>query len=125
MEYLALPLLLRDGYLPRCERQQSITYAVGLLLSTRMGSMPFFPEYGCGLWDKEYADTIVANKGDIRASLRNAIATCEKRLYNTSVSITQESTSSPRGLGLKVRVTGNYRDEGGEEKKFEAAYNLG
>jgi phage baseplate assembly protein W len=125
MDYLALPLLLRDGYLPRTDLYQSIIHAVGLLLSTRVGTMPFFPDYGCDLWDKEYADTIAANKGDIRASLRNAIAVFEKRLYNTSVSIAQEDTNSPRVIGLKVKVTGNYRDESGEEQKFEAAYNLG
>jgi len=87
--------------------------------------MSFFAEYGCDLWEKEYSDTIAVNKGDIRASLRNAIATFEKRLYNTSVSIAQDNVDSPHVLGLKVKVTGNYRDESGEERKFEAAFNLG
>ncbi len=125
MDYLALPLLLREGYLPRTDLLQSITHSVGLLLSTRVGSMTFYPEYGCDLWQKEFADTIAANKGDIRASLRNAIATFEKRLYNTSVSIAQDGADSAHALGLRVKVTGNYRNESGDEQKFEAAFNLG
>jgi predicted component of type VI protein secretion system len=85
--------------------------------------MPFYPEYGCFIWDKEYADLYATNKSDIRASLRNAIDNLEKRLYNLSVSFTQENRTEVEALGLHVKVTGNFRD-GTEEKKFEAVYHL-
>ena len=124
MEYLALPLILRDGYLPRTDLKQSLTYSIGLLLSTRIGAMPFDREFGCDLWEKEFSDIVMANKADIRASLRNAIGKFEKRLYNVSVSFVNVSDSHPHVLGMSVKVSGNYRD-GSEEKKFEASYMLG
>jgi len=124
MEYLALPLIPRDGYLPRTDLKQSLIYSVGLLLSTRIGSIPFNQEFGCDLWEKEYSDIIMANKADIRASLRNAIDKYEKRLYNVSVSFVNLSDSHPHSLGVAVKVRGNYRDDG-DEKKFEASYTLG
>ena len=124
MEYLSLPLTLRDGYLPRTDLKQSLTYSIGLLLSTRIGTMPFDPEFGCDLWEKEYSDIVMANKADIRASLRNAIDKFEKRLYNVSVSFLNLSNSRSHALGIAVKVSGNYHD-GGEEKKFEASYTLG
>ncbi len=124
MEYLALPLILRDGYLPRTDLEQSLTYSIGLLLSTRIGMIPFDQEFGCDLWDKEFSDLVMANKADIRASMRNTIDKFEKRLYNVSVSFVSVSDNRPHALGMSVNVSGNYRD-GGEEKKFEASYMLG
>ncbi len=52
MEYLALPFVLREGYLEKANLQESITYSIGLILSARTGSMPFNPEYGCEIWGK-------------------------------------------------------------------------
>jgi phage baseplate assembly protein W len=124
VKYLALPLILRDGYLPRSDLKQSLTHSIGLLLSTRPGALPFEPDFGCDLWDKEYADIVTANKANIRASLRNAIDRFEKRLYNVSVSFVNMTDSHPHALGIAVKVTGNY-SEGGEKKKFEASYRLG
>jgi phage baseplate assembly protein W len=125
MEYLALPFTLRDDYLARSANlQDSISYSIGLLLSTRVGVMDFFPEYGCDIWRMEYADVYTANKADIRASLRNAIDRFEKRLYNVSVSFANLTDASPHVLGITVKVTGNYR-ENDEEKKFEGNYCLG
>ncbi|MEW5992958.1 MAG: GPW/gp25 family protein [Candidatus Zixiibacteriota bacterium] len=125
MDYLALPLLPRDGYLPRTNLRESIMYSVGLLLSTRIGSIPFQPDFGCGLWEREYADIVVASKADVRSSLRNAIDKFEKRLYNVSVSFVNLADARPHALGLAVKVSGNYRDENNEERKFEASYMLG
>ncbi len=124
MEYLSLPLVLREGYLPRTDLRESIIYSIGLLLSTRVGSMPFDPEYGCDLWDKEFSDLYTANKADIRASLRNAIGKFEKRLYNVSVSLVHSGDQIKQALGMVVKVTGNYLDDN-EEMKFEARYDLG
>ena len=124
MDYLALPFALRDGYLEKASLQESITYSVGLLLSTRQGMMQFDPAYGCDIWNKEYSDLYAANKADIRASLRNAINTYEERLYNVSVSFVSVEDSAPHSLGLAVKVSGNFKD-GGEEKNFEASYLLG
>lgn len=124
MEHLSLPLVLREGYLPRTSIKESIMYSVGLLLSTRTGSMPFRSDYGCDLWDKEYTDMLTSNKADVRASLRNAIGKYEKRLYDLSVSVTAYSVGSGHSLGMSVKVTGNFRD-GNEEMKFEATYALG
>jgi len=124
MDYLALPFVLRDGYLEKATIHESITYSVGLLLSTRQGMMHFDPEYGCDIWNKEFSDLYAANKADIRASLRNAINKYEERLYNVSVSFVSVDDSSPHSLGLAVKVSGNYKDNG-EEKKFDASYVLG
>ena len=123
MDYLALPFVLRDGFLDRGTLQESITYSVGLLLSTRQGSMAFDPEFGCDIWTKEYSDLYSANKADIRASLRNAINIYEERLYNVSVSFVSVEDSAPHSLGLAVKVSGHYK-EANEEKKFEASYVL-
>lgn len=124
MEYLSLPLVMRDGYLARAELDESIRHSIGLILSTRLGSIDFSPEFGCDLWDKEYSDFYAANKSDVRASLRNAIDRFEKRLYNANVSFDLAGEKEPHVLGIRVKVNGNYMD-GKEEKKFEATYNLG
>jgi len=125
MDYLTLPLLPTEGYFGRTELRESIVYSLGLLLSTRIGAIRFYPEYGCGLWDKEYSDVLMANKADVRAALRNAIAQFEKRLYNVSVSFTPEKSSLAHILGMQVRVRGNYRDEEKVEKDFDATFNVG
>ncbi len=124
MDYLSLPLVMRDGYLARCDLNDSIKYSVGLILSTRVGSIDFNPEFGCDLWDKEYGDLYAANKAEVRASLRNAIDNFEKRLYNVTVSFGVDEEKTTRVLGITVKVTGNFMD-GKEEKKFSASYNLG
>ena len=124
MEYLSLPLVMRDGYLARADLDDSIRHSVGLILSTRVGSIDFSPNFGCDLWEKEYADLLAANKADVRASLRNAIDNFEKRLYNVTVSFGMAGDQAPHVLGIKVKVTGNYLD-GKEEKKFGSSYNLG
>ena len=124
MEYLSLPLVMRDGYLARANLEDSIKHSVGLILSTRVGSIDFCPEFGCDLWDKEYADLYAANKADVRASLRNALDNFEKRLSSVTVSFGMAAEKATNVLGIKVKVTGNYLD-GKEEKKFEASYNLG
>jgi phage baseplate assembly protein W len=124
MEYLSIPFALREGYLSRATLEESITYSIGLLLSARAGSIPFLPEYGCDIWEKEFSDLYTANKADIRASLRNAIDKFERRLYNVSISFVNVSSDSPHILGLAVKVVGYYK-ENNEEKKYEAAFNLG
>jgi phage baseplate assembly protein W len=86
--------------------------------------MPFDPEYGCGLWEKEFSDLLTTNKSDIRANMRNAIGNFEKRLYNISVSFVSMDDNMPHTLGMVVKVTGNYRDEE-DEKKFSASYRIG
>lgn len=123
MEYLILPFALRNGYLNRGDLQESIVHSVGLILSTRAGQMPFAPEFGSEVWEREYSDIFSASKADIRAALRNAIDTLEKRLYNVSISFTPSNPYAAHRLGMVVKVTANYRDNG-EEKKFEAAYQL-
>ncbi len=124
MDYLSLPFVLRDGYLDKASLLESITYSVGLLLSTRQGMMHFDLDYGCDIWTKEFSDLYAANKADIRASLRNALNKYETRLYNVSVSFVSMDDNSPHTLGLAVKVSGNYKD-GNEEKKFDASYVLG
>jgi phage baseplate assembly protein W len=125
MEYLSLPLRLKEDYLARADStEESISYAVGLLLSTPTGTMEFLPDFGCSVWDLEFSDIDTANKSEVRASLRNAIDTFEKRLYNVTVQFTKATDSGSHSLGMRVRVTGNYREEG-EEKKFEGTYGLG
>ena len=124
MDYLALPFVLREGYLDRANFKESLTYSVGLLLCTRAGSMPFEPDYGCGIWEKEFSDLYSANKAEIRSSVRNAIDRYEKRLYNVSVSLVNVDDPAPRTMGMAVKVSGNYRDND-EEMKFEATYMLG
>ena len=124
MEYLALPFVLREGYLDRANLHESITYSIGLLLSTRREMMLFNPDYGCNIWDKEFSDIHAANKADIRASLRNAIDKFEKRLFNVSVSFMSATDDSTHTLGMVVKVSGNYKD-GKKNQQFEASYVLG
>lgn len=124
MEYLSLPLVLREGYLGRANLDESIMYSVGLILSSRIGSMHFNPEYGCGIWEKEFADLYTTNKADIRANLRNAISKYEKRLYDVSISFTNIENAAVHQLGLAVKVSGHYRDNN-QEKKFEGTFHIG
>lgn len=124
MDYLSLPFALKKGFLAKTDLFDSISHSVGLILSAREGSLPFEPEFGCNIWEKEFSDLYTANKADIRASIRNAIDNYEKRLYNVSVSISGVDTSFTHALGLVVKVTGNYRDES-EEKKFEETFSIG
>lgn len=124
MEYLSLPLVLREGYLPRAALNESIRYSIGLILSTRVGSIPFDPGFGCEIWDKEFSDLYTANRGDIRASLRNAIGRSQKMLYNVSVSFANVEGSNAHPIGLAIKVTGNYREDD-EEKKFEGTFVIG
>jgi phage baseplate assembly protein W len=124
MEYLAIPLVLREGYFDRADMQESLTHSIGLILSTRVGTVAFNREFGCGIWDKEYADLITTNKADVRASLRNAIDRFEKRIYNMSVSFSNVESTQSHPLGLAIRVTGNYR-ENDEEKKFDKTFFVG
>jgi len=124
MEYLALPFILREGYLDRANLHESLAFSIGLILCTRVDSMPFLPAYGCEIWDREFTDIQTANKGDVRSALRNAIDRFEKRLYNVSVSFANRDAPGAHALGMVVKVTGNYK-EGDEEKKFEASFRLG
>ncbi|MFZ5979828.1 MAG: GPW/gp25 family protein [Candidatus Zixiibacteriota bacterium] len=124
MEYLGLPFALRDGYFGKTDLRQSITCSIGLLLSTRQGSLPFEPDYGCNIWEKEFSDIMTTNKADIRANLRNAIDKYEKRLYNVSVSFVNVEEGVRKGMGMTVKVSGNYRD-GGDEENYEANFHLG
>ncbi|HVP07429.1 MAG TPA: GPW/gp25 family protein [Candidatus Acidoferrum sp.] len=124
MDYLALPLALREGYLNRATMEESLAYSIGLILSTRTQTVPFYPEFGCEIWEKEYSDLYTSNKSDIRSALRNAIDRFEKRLYNVSVTFSSESVDSTHSLGIKVKVSGSYREDG-EEKKFDGTYNIG
>jgi len=124
MEYLSLPFRLRNGFCDREDLYGSIKHSIGFILCTRPGSLPFDPEFGCNVWDKEYADLTSTNKADVRASIRNAIDRFEKRVYNLSVSFTAADSISTHSLGLTVKVSANFKDNG-EEKKFQENYNLG
>ena len=123
MEYLTLPLRLRHGFFDRGDIHESIRHSVGLILSSRPGHLKFLPEFGCGVWEKEFADMLSVNKSDIRAFLRNAIDRHERRLYNLSVSFTPENPRPGENLSMSARITGNYKD-GDEEFKFEETYRL-
>jgi phage baseplate assembly protein W len=125
MDYLALPFVIREGYLDRANLLESLTYSIGLILCTRIGTIPFDPEFGCDIWDREFSDLYTANKADIRSGLRMAIGKYEKRLYDVSVSFAGMDDRSSHTLGITVKVSGNYRDENNEENKFTATYQLG
>jgi len=124
MEYLSLPFILRKGYLTKTDLYESISFSLGLILSSRPGSLPFEPEFGCELWEKEYSDLYTANRSDVQGSVRNAIGKFEKRLFNVSVTLLNVETGRGHTLGLAVRVTGSYRD-GEFEKKFDETFNIG
>jgi phage baseplate assembly protein W len=124
MEYLSLPLALKNGYLKKADIRESISFSIGLILSTRLGSIPFDPDYGCDVWEKEFSDLYTVNKSDIRASIRNAINKYEKRLHHVSVTLESIGESSQHALGLAVKVTAMYNDQG-EEKRFQETFALG
>ncbi len=124
MEYLSLPFRMRNGFCEREELYGSIRQFIGLILCTRPGSLPFDPDFGCDIWDKEYSDLSTTNKADVRASVRNAIDRFEKRVYNLSVSFTATESITTQALGLSVRVTANFK-ENGEEKRFQESFSLG
>lgn len=124
MEYLSLPFVLRKGYLKRTGAQDSISNSVGLILSTRRGSLPFDPDYGCDLWEREYSDLFMANRSDVQGSVRNAITKNETRLYNVSVSLMNIQTGPNHPLGIAVKVIGNFKEDK-DEKRFEEIFSIG
>jgi phage baseplate assembly protein W len=124
MEYLSLPFSLDKGYLNKVDLYESISFSVGLILSTRIGSIAFEPGYGCEIWDKEFSDMQSTNRGDIRASVRHAIGKYEKRLHHVSVSMENVDVKSGRPLGIVIKVSGKF-DEDGKEKKFEEIFATG
>jgi phage baseplate assembly protein W len=124
MEYLSLPFSLDRGYLKKADLYESIAFSVGLILSTRIGSIAFEPGYGCQIWEKEFSDMQSANRGDIRANVRNAIGKYEKRLHHVSVSMENVEIKSGRPMGIVIKVSGKF-DEDGKEKKFEETFTTG
>jgi len=124
MDYLSLPFSLDKGYFKKVDLYDSIACSVGLILSTRIGSIPFEPGYGCEIWEKEFSDMQSTNRGDIRAGVRNAISKYEKRLHHVSVSMENVEIKSGRPLGIVIKVSGKY-DEDGKEKKFEEVFTTG
>ena len=124
MEYLSLPLVLSRGYLSRCTLEESIIYSIGLILSTRVGQLPFAPKYGSEIWEREFSDMVTSNKADMRGNFRNAIDKYEKRLYNVSVSILQAHESRAAAIGLMAEVTGNYMD-GNKENTLRYSFLIG
>jgi phage baseplate assembly protein W len=124
MEYLSLPFALRKGYLGTTGIQDSISNSIGLILSTRKGSLPFDPEYGCDLWEREYSDLFMVSKSDVQGSVRNAITRNEPRLYNVSVSLVNVQTGPVHPLGIAVKLIGNYKEDK-EEKRFEELFSIG
>ena len=124
MDYLSLPLQLIKGYMDKAGMYDSLLYSIGLILSSRLGALPFDPSFGCDIWEKEFSDLYTANKADIRASIRIAIDKFEKRLYNVSVTLVSVDVSHLHALGVAVKVTGLFREDG-EEKKFEETYTIG
>jgi phage baseplate assembly protein W len=124
MEYLSLPFVLRKGYLEKTGLQDSISNSIGLILSTRRGSLQFDPDYGCDLWEREYSDLFMANRSDVQGSVRGAITKNEPRLYNVSVSLMNIQTGPNHPLGIAVKVIGNYKEEK-DEKRFEEIFSIG
>lgn len=124
MEYLALPFVLRKGYLGRAEIYDSIAQSIGLILSTRLNMLPFDKNYGCDIWAKEFSDIQALNKSDLRASFRNAISRYERRLENVAVSFAAMTDGKPHLIGMTAKVTGTYLD-GKTKKRFEAVFNVG
>lgn len=124
MEYLTLPFALRKGYLKKTGMQESISNSIGLILSTRRGSLSFDPEYGCDLWEREYSDFFMVNRSDVQGSVRGAITKNEPRLYNVSVSLMNVRTGPNHPLGIAVKVIGNFKEEK-DEKRFEEIFSIG
>jgi len=124
MEYLSLPFSLRKGYLKKTGIQDSISSSIGLILSTRKGSLPFDPQYGCDLWEREYSDLFMVNRSDVQGSIRDAITKNEPRLYNVSVSLMDIQTGPTHPLGIAIKVIGNFKEEK-EEKRFEEIFRIG
>ncbi|MBN2183968.1 MAG: GPW/gp25 family protein [Candidatus Krumholzibacteriota bacterium] len=124
MEYLSLPFLLRKGFLDKTDLYDSITNSIGLILSTRKGSLPFDPEYGCDLWDKEFSDLFMANRSELQGAVRNAIDIYEARLFNVSVSLMNIASGPDHPLGIAVKIIGNFKDEN-DERRFEEIFSIG
>jgi len=124
VDFVALPLILREGHWRRCSLRESISYSVGLILNTRYGILDYDPEYGCPIWDHEFADLYTINRADLRGRLRHAIGTLEPRLTAISIDFEPVPNVESRSLGIRVKVTGYFKDDG-DEQRFEAAYILG
>lgn len=124
MKYLSLPFVLKNGHFKKTDLHSSISSSVGLILSTRAGSIPFDPEFGCDIWDKEFSDFFSANRSDVQGSVRKAVGKYEKRLFNVSASLKNVKTEPGHPLGIAVKVIGNYQD-GDEKKRFEEVFRIG
>jgi predicted component of type VI protein secretion system len=56
--------------------------------------------------------------------MRNAIATFEKRLSDVSVSFAPIPGAAPHVIGIRVKVSGLYVEDG-EQKKYDSGFLLG
>ncbi|MCP4550274.1 MAG: GPW/gp25 family protein [bacterium] len=119
-----MPFALRRGFLKKSDLYDSIYNSIGIILSTRKGTLPFDMEFGCDLWDREYSDLFMVNRSDVQGSVRNAINKYEPRLSNVSVSLIRVDTGPNHPLGVSVKVIGNYREDK-DEKRFEETFNVG
>jgi phage baseplate assembly protein W len=123
MDYLALPLVLKDGALPRTDLKESIIHSVGIILATRKGMLPFAPDFGCDMWHREFSDMTTARKGDISAEVRMAISKHERRLRDVEVRFSDSGGSTSFHIGLSITVSGKYT-EGDEERLLECSYDV-
>ena len=105
MDYLALPVKLRNGFLRRATREESISYSIGLILSTRKGSLPFDIEFGWDLWEREFSDLVLVIKGDMKSNIRNVNDESEIVLGFFSMAGVEEKRAfavKPEGLDLSL-----------------------
>lgn len=122
--YLQLPLSLVKDSLSKVSLRESIYRFVGLIISSRFGSFPFDPTFGCHIWDAEYTYLSAKSKGDIRSQIRQAVSLYETRLTDVSVDVKKSVADRKRNrVCLVATVKGKFTEDG-EKQSFSEEYFL-
>ncbi|MBN2484896.1 MAG: GPW/gp25 family protein [Bacteroidales bacterium] len=72
-----------------CGLQTSVAQYIHLITTTYLGEFRVDPEFGCNVWEYDFDNTVTDNslKENLKKSILNALDKYEKRLHNSSVTV--------------------------------------
>lgn len=70
----------------------AVHYSMFAIISTRKGSRPFYPDFGCSLTDMLFENWSPLTKKSIETSILNAISTYEPRVEASSIDVNSSFT---------------------------------
>jgi phage baseplate assembly protein W len=90
------------GNIAQARAEQRVEESIYLILSTAKGERPMLPDFGCGIHDLVFAPDNAATLAQVVQSVRQALATYERRIDVLDV---DADNSAPGGNLLLIRVS--------------------